>query len=439
MSSFVEIKKVYDTVENRNINYLSKIYQNKLYLHETIKILIDNHISHTDITDKKVLLKPNWVRHNLKQTDSICLCTDENFILAALEVVLEKAPKSVIIGDAPVQGCDWSKVLSHRFYQSVEELSNNYFIPITIKDFRRVVSSNHKLSKDRHDIDEYLIFDIGEKSYLELITNNEKLFRITCYDYNRLAESHHKGTHKYCVTKDLFESDVIITIPKIKTHQKTGITNAMKILVGINGDKDYLPHHRKGSKESGGDCYPETHIFRSIAENLFDLANKKFGTKYYFCLSRVGSILWKLSNPNPEQNAPAGWYGNDTIWRTVYDLNMVALYGKKDGTLAEIPQRKLYSLCDGIIGGQGNGPLQPTPLALGIIAFSDDAELMDIVAGYLLNFEIEKIPILNSASHNIKNRDCKIIMNNEQIGFEELKEYAVDVKMPPGWVKYNQQ
>jgi uncharacterized protein (DUF362 family) len=440
MISFVDIDKVYDKVEDRNIDYLSKVYQNKSFLRQVIQRIIDKHINENEIYRKKILLKPNWVRHNIKETDKICLCTNENFILVILEVLLEKCPKSITIGDAPIQGCNWEKLLSRYFYDKIIELSDNYSVPILIKDFRRVIidkTTNTQL-KERHSLDNYLIFDVGKKSYLEPITSNEKLFRVTCYDYERLAQSHSIGVHKYCVIKDLFDADVVITIPKIKTHQKAGITNAMKILVGINGDKDYLPHHRKGSKERGGDCYPGYHFLRSVSEYISDRINKEFGKGLYNQLNSLSRLLFKLSNPKPEQNLVAGWYGNDTIWRTVYDLNLIALYGKKDGTLSDTPQRMLYSLCDGIVGGQGNGPLSPDPLALGMIAFSNDAELMDLAVGHLFHLQLEKIPVLNQIIQNIQNREYEIFFDNNKITIDELSRYATDVIMPPGWVNYNQ-
>jgi uncharacterized protein (DUF362 family) len=371
MKSFVDIKRVYTKIEERNIEYLSGVYQNKSYLTQVIESLVDRHLSKEEIFGKKILLKPNWVRHNIKEIDKICICTDENFILATLEILLKKHPQSIIIGDAPVQGCIWGKLLSQSFYDNVKNLSEKFSVRIRIKDFRQVIfnSTTKTQLKEIHLFENYLVFDVGTRSYLEPITNDKKLFRITNYDPGRLAESHLKGIHKYCVTKDLFDADLVITMPKIKTHQKAGITNAMKILVGINGDKDYLPHHRKGSPEQGGDCYPGKNIFRTTSEHFLDRANRYIGGKLYRPFHLVSSVLWRLSRPGKEQNLAAGWHGNDTVWRMVYDLNMVALYGKKDGTLAGFPQRKIYSLSDGIIGGQGNGPLFPAPLALESLSF----------------------------------------------------------------------
>jgi hypothetical protein len=54
----------------------------------------------------------------------------------------------------------------------------------------------------------------------------------------------------------VLSADLVVNLPKLKTHKKTGVTLALKNLVGINGDKNWLPHHSQGSVEKGGDEYP---------------------------------------------------------------------------------------------------------------------------------------------------------------------------------------
>ncbi|MBK7107885.1 MAG: DUF362 domain-containing protein [Bacteroidetes bacterium] len=85
-----------------------------------------------------MLLKPNWVKHNYRPSDEFCLCTNTNFILAILELVLSKQPASVVIGDAPIQGCNWDKLINKEFLDEVSALSNKYKIVVSVKDFRRV-------------------------------------------------------------------------------------------------------------------------------------------------------------------------------------------------------------------------------------------------------------------------------------------------------------
>jgi uncharacterized protein (DUF362 family) len=387
---------------------------------------------------KKVLLKPNWVKHSSNNDDEICLRTNDNFLIAILELILEKKPAAVMIGDAPIQGCNWEKVISKEFYKTIIKLSVDYSIPIEIKDFRRVTfdPSKNNPNLERNPIEDYRIFDLGKNSLLEPISTNKMKFRVTSYDPNRLAESHSLGMHKYCITKELFNADIIISLPKVKTHQKSGITCALKNIVGINGDKDYLPHHRVGGTGFGGDCYPGKNILRRLAEYFMDNANKRQGDKIYWVWFRLALLIWKLSRPQKVHHMSAGWYGNDTIWRMVMDLNLILIYGKVDGTISSQPQRVLYSLCDGVIGGQGNGPLNPIPLPLGIISFTNSSELNDICMATLMNFDIKKIPLLNFAKNKIDKNNVSINLNGKKISLEELKKISIDTLPPPGWEGY---
>lgn len=436
ISLYTKVEILYNSVEERNINKLQKLYNDEILASKVKKLFSD---TFNDIEGKRILIKPNWVKHATAKSDKWCLCTHENLIYITVKFLLSKNPSKIIIGDAPIQGCDWNLLLSEDFVKRINQLSKDFGVEIVIKDFRRVIfnpKTNEKLNKNI-SLSEYIIFDMKEKSYLEPISDNKNKFRVTCYNPDRLAQSHSKGVHKYCIAKDVFDSDIIITMPKMKTHQKAGITNAMKILVGINGDKDFLPHHRIGAKGYGGDCYPGKNAFRTISEWVLDNANRNIGNFLYKPLLYVSSAFWKISRPTKEQNLAAGWYGNDTVWRMVMDLNHIAQYGNSDGSLSDKPQRLIYSLSDGIIGGQGNGPLSPEPLPLGVLAFSNNSYWMDLVMGYLFSLNIDKIPNLKAAKDLLNLEECELYINGKTSCIEDLKQYSVKVKMSPGWENYD--
>lgn len=439
MQGFVNIHSVFSDTHERTIESLQKIYDDHNKMMEIISGISSEYINETNIKGKKVLLKPNWVRHSVKDTDELCLRTNDNFILAALEVVISKSPASVVIGDAPVQGCRWERMITKEFTDSVNEISNKYSIPVEIKDFRRVVfyAKDNKNINNRRPLEDYIIFDVGKESYLEPITSPDKnLFRVTQYNPDRFTQSHTKGMHKYCITKELFEADIVISLPKVKTHQKAGITAALKNLVGVNGDKDFLPHHRLGGSDMGGDCYPGKNYLRYSAELLQDTANRHLGKPAYKFWVRLSAMIWRLSRPKKTDHLAAGWYGNDTTWRMVMDLNKIVNFGKHDGTLSDKPQRLLYSLCDGIIGGQGDGPLKPDPLNLGVVCFSDDSARTDISMATLMGMDVNKIPLLQAAKSFMPERKITIRYNGNEVNLNDLKKDAVKAIPPPGWVNY---
>lgn len=437
-SAFVRIKSCFTSEESRSIDNLSKIYADRDQLKIKIKELLDNDFL-LRISDKKILFKPNWVLHSHNVDDEICLRTHDNLLLAAAEIILEQGPSKLTIGDAPIQGCDWKKMRTKEFFDRIAALEQKFHIPIVIKDFRRVVlrPEENEVIKDRRPLSEYLIFDLGKESFLEPVSKeSESNFRVTCYDNRRLAESHRLGVHKYCITKELFDADIVLSIPKIKTHQKTGMTGALKNLVGVNGDKDYLPHHRVGGVDRGGDCYPGKNLLRRMSEWAMDHANRVQGKSIYWFWYYMSRGMWKISKPEPVHQMAAGWYGNDTCWRMVMDLNKIALYGKADGTLSKEPQRTLYSLSDAIIGGQGNGPLDPEPLNLGIISFTNSSPLNDMCMGVLMGFDIQQIYMLRCAQEQMEDQDYKIFFNDNEVHLPDLKMYSVETLPAPGWVEH---
>jgi len=439
MKPFVDIVSVFTDNADRVVDQLELLYDDSQYLKETIGNLIDKWLSAEDIAGKRILLKPNWVRHSIKEEDAICLRTHDSFLLAALEIILIKKPASVVIGDAPIQGADWDAIAPEPLVTTIKVLSQRFKIPVWIKDFRRTIftPSANRPQIDRSSLDEYLIFDLGHESYLEpvsLVAPNP--FRVTCYNPDRLAESHGPGVHKYCITKELFNADVVISLPKIKTHQKAGMTGALKNLVGLNGDKDYLPHHRIGGTKVGGDCYPGGNYLRYWAELAMDQANRHQGAWAYKLWQKLSSLLWRLTFPGAVHQMAAGWYGNDTTWRMVLDLNKIAMYGNAEGKMCSTPQRTIYSLCDGIIGGQGNGPLDPDPLPLGLVSFSNHPYMTDICMAVLMGFDIQKIPLLASAQELSNQQEVSLYLDNKPITLNTLNNFSIKTVPPAGWAEY---
>ncbi|MEN6292046.1 MAG: DUF362 domain-containing protein [Methanobacterium sp.] len=431
----LSIITTYNSKADRNIDNLANLYDTIEGITKKIRKLQENrtlNLSH--FYGNSILIKPNWVRHNIKETDSLCLTTHPNFILAVLDIILDNKPKEVIIADAPIQGCVWDKLLPKEFYEHIISKERETGIPIKVLDLRRKEFHGQELVDNKRDISNYVIFDLEENSYLESITSVKNKFRVTDYNPNRLAESHSNGKHQYCIAKEVFEADYIIALPKAKTHQKTGITNALKLLVGFNGDKDFLPHHRVGGTGFGGDCYPGKNYILRLSEYFLDQANKRIGKSGYREYKFLTKLFWKSIKKGEEYSLAAGWFGNDTTWRMAMDLNLIAKYGAKNGTLEDKPQRSITYICDGIIGGQGDGPLNPEPLPLGIIMLSDNPAEMDYALALLMDFEPEKIPLITNALEIFPKNDT-VVINGEEYSWETLKDFSVKTIPPPGWRK----
>lgn len=438
-NNFLDIATFFSKEADRTLECLTAHYEDVPHLVEIIYGMLQAHNMNSQIYGSKVLLKPNWVRHSLCSSDEICLRTHASFLLAVLEAVLRFRPFSIVIGDAPVQSAIWAKIYPAEFARRIDILTQQYGVPVLIKDFRKTIfrPDINLVSEVQLPAEEFTTFDVGKKSYLEMVsTHNKNPFRVTCYNPDRLSNVHRPGTHKYCITNELLDVDIVLSLPKVKTHQKTGVTAALKNLVGLNGDKDCLPHHRVGGTRMGGDCYPGGNWLRFWAECALDSANRNRGLRAYRLWLLLASLLWKLSLPQEVHQMAAGWYGNDTTWRMVLDINLIARYGKRDGTLSVQPQRKIYSFCDGIVGGQGNGPLDPVPLPLGVICFSDNSYFTDRFLALLMGFDANKLPLLNAAKGVCGDNNASVILNSARVTLEQVLKYAIPTQPPPGWLDH---
>src|SRR5205807_8706785 len=85
------------------------------------------------------------------------------------------------------------------------------------------------------------------------------------YDAGVVNRHHSGGRHEYLIAGCAIKCDVVFSLPKLKTHKKAGITASLKNLVGVNADKNWLPHHTEGTPDENGDQFPERTI-RTTAE-----------------------------------------------------------------------------------------------------------------------------------------------------------------------------
>src|SRR5262249_28090323 len=296
----------------------------------------------------RVLVKPNLVLHENQGPWGIDpLVTHLSLIRAVVEGALRAEPSEVLVGDAPLQGCDFDRLLSATGLGNwAENLMKSQLRFMGVRDFRRTtcvfVNGVRVAAEELQPEERFVLFDLERKSLLEPIADESNPFRITCYDPRLLAKTHAPGRHQYLIAKEVIDADVIINLPKLKTHKKAGITCALKNLIGINGNKEYLPHHRVGGSHTGGDCYPKSNLIKRTLEYLSDRQNST--TSY------AKAMVWQvISKPlnralwltKDQLGIEGSWSGNDTIWRTCLDLNRILLYGKPDGSLAGQPQRQV--------------------------------------------------------------------------------------------------
>jgi uncharacterized protein (DUF362 family) len=219
------------------------------------------------------------------------------------------------------------------------------------------------------------------------------------YDDQETASYHCNGRHRYVMCRSVMDADVIIDIPKLKTHKKTGITLSMKNMVGVNGLRNSLPHFTMGSASEGGDEFPpgvrgariQSHAIRAFKRALVRQGGKGG------CIARNVKRAGRLAlGPTEEVIRSGNWFGNDTAWRMVLDLNKAVTWFDADGLPRSTPRRRL-SIVDGIVAGEGNGPLDPDPKPCGVLVGGANAVAVDTTCTLLMGFDDASLPLLRHA------------------------------------------
>lgn len=343
-----------------------------------------------------VLLKPNWVLHwNQSGAGMDCMVTHPAFVLAALQEVVAARPGHVLIADAPIQGADFNLLATEDWRRHVQEVAGK--TPVDVLDLRNAVATHIRgvlvTNEGRRAPTRSVLFDLGRDSLLEAISTPAGQFRNTSYNPDDMARVQAPGVHKFCLCKEPFEADVVLSLPKLKAHAKAGITAALKNVVGLNADKNFLPHHRVGGSTLGGDCYEGLKPFKRLAEFFLDQANRRIGRPSYLALMCAARSANALHGGNLEGK----WEGNDTTWRMVLDLNRILIYGDASGVMYETPQRKIFSLTDAIVAGDRNGPLAPEPAALGAVTFATNPVHADVAHLALMGVDRGRVPLVREA------------------------------------------
>ena len=397
-----------------------------------------------------VLIKPNLVLHENEGPWGIePLVTDAGLVRAVAEAALQAGASRVTVGDAPIQSCDLARLLERTgLAEWSRALAGQDARFNGIRDFRRttcVLTHGVRVAAENlQPEDQFVLFDLGRDSLLDPITRADGAFRVTWYDPRLMARTHAPGRHQYLIAKDVLDADVVINLPKLKTHKKAGVTCALKNLIGINGNKEYLPHHRIGGAAAGGDCYPDASYVKRALETIADWRNQtesRTGGLFYYALTFA--LTRVLRARGDRLGYEGSWSGNDTIWRTCLDLNRILMYGQGDGRMAEQPQRRVVHVVDAVVAGQGDGPLAPKPLPLGMLFGGNNAAAVDWVAAHLLGYDASQVPLVREAFGRFKwplapfaPSDLSLAGDfKDQDGLAALAEHALSagIEHPIGW------
>jgi len=369
-----------------------------------------------------VVVKPNWVYHELPNEPhpEEILVTHPAVIRAVLDYVYIACGTEgrIILADAPVQGANFDAILRASKIDAIRDrFATGLRSGVDVFDLRCVIGEVtasgrvRQVPSSRPDPAGYRVVDLGTRSHLEEIAAQSAKFRCLDYDPRALQENHQAGRHRYRLSGSVLAADAVLNVPKLKTHGKSGVTASLKNLVGINGDKAFLPHFRTGSPRFGGDDYPLPSVLQwtrnAVRERLVqgdsELAWKTIrwlGLRALKIAQQFGGRS-EVGGTNPYSISSGHWHGNDTTWRMVLDLNMALMFVGRDGEWSDRPQRAYLSIVDAIIAGERNGPITPHRRNIGTVFATRYPVAGDYAAAWLMGFDPERIPMLSAARQRL--------------------------------------
>ncbi len=422
----------------------------------------------------KVVVKPNFALDFHRGGETVFSIITHPSVLRPILDYAQLALKGkggLMIGDAPVTDANWDNLVKvSGVGEMLESLNRIYPIPVALRDWRKVVVKGYDQNNLflYRTIQEYgakrsVVVNLGRRSaFFGLPRETEKLYYGADFD-RRVPQSHHRGeVQEYSVAADVLEADVVISVPKLKTHKSAGVTLNVKNAVGINTDKNFLPHYRIGEPRDGGDEYPNTEgnwlrFKGKLARIFIDISLGRLGRVCASPLNRILSLyrrraLGECSADRTQDTADlvyerllgrkircGHWWGNDTLWRVGADLNRILIYAGKDGMAKDRPQRAYLSVMDAIIGGEGKGPMVPGATRAGLILGGFNPLAVDSTAAIVMGFSPEKIPVVvrvgNSAGVPLKG-DAPINLITSKTPRQGLPGYAGSRAFAPApnWV-----
>lgn len=404
----------------------------------------------------RVVIKPNLVLEATRSAESADALVTHGSVVRALVDYVRLAGGDrveILIADVPLQGADFDRVVEQNGLRAmVEMLAARGDRRLALRDLRReraIVDPSGFITRIEPlpgDPRGYQEVDVAGGSRLEgLPAEMFEGFAVTDYQHAKTQRAHAPGRHVYLIPRSVLEASLIINVPKLKTHQKAGITVAMKNLVGINGDKARIPHFRRGRSHAGDEFPPDQAWLRTLVSGTQRSLQRRSLVAY-----RVARTVWRaarrmvISKDSPERAAGArtlvgggAWFGNDTLWRALHDLNHIVVFADSTGALRPSRQRRYLCVVDGIVAGEGDGPLQPMPRNDGVIMAGDDALAIDLVAAHYMGLDWRRIPLLADA---IARRPAwtRVAAPLDEQGVEVAGPNAMPTAQvpfvpPPGW------
>ena len=267
-----------------------------------------------------VVVKPNLVHHRHYGGGRLeWVITDPALVRAVCEFAFLAVGTSgrVIVGDAPLQSADWGQLMRATGLGALPDHYRRHGYDCTLADFRTVATTDsggfkHHARELAGDPNGYRGVNLGRHSLHS--GRPWRRFRVTNYDPHTMTVHHNEDRHEYLVAGSVLQADAVINLAKLKTHRKAGLTCALKNMVGVNGSKDWLPHHTAGGGDKGGDEYPASGAtWQRLSSWIVEREETAGSVAGKLALHAARKLIHKAgASLSDDPSSEGSWYGNDT-------------------------------------------------------------------------------------------------------------------------------
>jgi uncharacterized protein (DUF362 family) len=338
----------------------------KLQLGSSINPL-DDLINEGDI----VLIKPNWVDYGP------AVYTRPEVVRPLIDMAVAAGAATIYIGDGGGNSADTVILMNDSGYAAMANTLN------TQNPGTHIEAINlNSLSHGWHWVNLSSNSSFAGSGYTQadLAAGGGSLFGHEYYETPDSLGANPEGEPMgwYAISDKILDADVIINVPKMKTHQTMIATMSIKNLVGCTIGSTY--------DESSGDCQ-----------------------------SRIPHYgMWE-DDP---------YFNNGVFWRSILDMNKILLYTDENGVMQDTQQRKYLNIVDGIqamersqhhVWGGGGLPYDRQVILAGI-----DPVAVDAVGCRIMGYDFRVIPLISNADSDIvhpigTNAPDKIVIIGDEI------------------------
>jgi uncharacterized protein (DUF362 family) len=399
-----------------------------------------------------VVIKPNFVssrnfHQRYGQDDFLCCCTHPSIIRPIVDLAWRALDGrgTISIAEAPLEGGLFETTLAALgvtdMVSALQRRDGINLELIDLRDFQirpRMLIDNLAVGRRSLNLGilrraglsgdprGYATVDLGPASSFAALDGRCERLRFHHSNPGWPPLHHRGGRHEYSVGNTVLAADLLISMPKMKTHKKTGVTLSLKNMIGTSNEKYWLPHFSAGAPPLG-DEYP---VVPALGKRVATFLSR---------MTLPGGDALVVRFPRDDQREEpviydGNWSGNDTLWRTILDLNRIVRYADSRGCMRETPQRRVLTLIDGIVAGEGNGPLAARAKRCGLVVAGLDAWACDHVATRMMGVDPAAIRFLSAAARAAPYPVTRLTPESVRVVPPELAALRDDFDLPRGWL-----